>query len=111
MESLAGKRDGYDLLVDGASLFGMEYAHRVGRREPLRPMAADLSDWNKAPQCPPDRILIAPRTGRLRFFTGHDPAKFQSEFVAGFPGTHGDAAIARWRGPLEIKFPLNPTAA
>jgi hypothetical protein len=98
VESLAGKPDGYDILGDGASLFGMESAHRAGRREPLRPLAADLSDWNKAPQCPPDRVLVDPRTGRVRFFSGHDPAKFQSEVVASFRGTHGDWAFARWRG-------------
>jgi hypothetical protein len=49
--ALAGKPDGYDVLGDGLSLFGMDYAHRVGRREPLRPLAADLSDWSKAPAC------------------------------------------------------------
>src|SRR5689334_24891009 len=50
--ALAAKADGFDLRVDGVSLFGMEQAHRSGRREPLRPLAADLSDWNKAPACP-----------------------------------------------------------
>ena len=98
VESLAGTSGGYDLLVDGASIFGMDYAHRVGRREPLRPLAADLSDWQKAPECPPDRILIDPRAGRIRFFGGHDAAKFRSQIVARFRGTHGDAAIAQWRG-------------
>ncbi len=98
VEALAGRPVGYDILVDGESLFGMDYAHRAGRREPLRPMAADLSDWNQAPQCPPDRVLVDLRTGRARFFNGHDPAKFQSRVVAGFRGTHGDCAFARWRG-------------
>ncbi len=92
VESLAGKPDGYDILVDRTSVFGMEYAHRVGRREPLQPMAADLSDGSKAPACPPDRVLIDPRSGRIRFFTGHDPAAFRSEVVARFRGTHGDCA-------------------
>ncbi len=64
--------------ADGASIFGMDYAHRVGRREPLRAMPADLSD-GKTRACPPDRVLVDPRTSRLRFFTGHEPAQFQSE--------------------------------
>ena len=98
VESLAGKPDGYDILADGASLFGMECAHCMGRREPLRPLAADLSDWGKAPQCPPDRVLVDPRTGRVRFFPGDDPARFESKVVANFRGTHGDCAFARWRG-------------
>jgi hypothetical protein len=78
----AGKPDGFDIRVNGRSLFGMDYAHVVGRREPLRPLAADLSDWARAPRCPPDRVLIDPRTGRLRFFTGHDPSKFKSRVTA-----------------------------
>jgi hypothetical protein len=98
--ALAGKPDGYDVLVDGLSLFGMDYAHKVGRREPLRGVAADLSDWGKAPACPPDQVLIDPRSGRMRFFSGHDPASFQSRVVARFRGTHGDAAFARWRGDI-----------
>jgi hypothetical protein len=76
----------------------MEYAHRTGRREPLRPVAADLSQWKKAPDCPPDRVQIDPRSGRLRFFAGHDPSRFESRVVARFRGTHGDNAIAHWRG-------------
>lgn len=98
VEALAAKPDGFDLLADGASLFGLEYAGRVGRREPLRPLAADLSDWTKAPACPPDRVLVDPRTGRARFFTGDDPAGFQSRVIARFRGTHGDNAIPQWRG-------------
>ena len=98
VELLAGKGGGLGVLADGLSLFGMDYAHRAGRREPLRAMAADLSDWAKAPPCPPDRVLIDPRTGRIRFFAGDDPARFQSKVVARFRGTHGDSAITRWRG-------------
>jgi hypothetical protein len=40
----AGKRDGFDVRVDGRSIFDLDYAHAAGRREPLRPQAADLSD-------------------------------------------------------------------
>jgi hypothetical protein len=94
----AGKADGFDVRVDGVSVFGMEYAHRTGRREPLRPLAADLSDWKKAPDCPPDRVQIDPRSGRVRFFAGNDPSGFQSRVLARFRGTHGDNAIAHWRG-------------
>lgn len=100
VELLAGKGDGFDVLADGLGLFGMDYAHRAGRREPLRPVAADLSDWAKAPACPPDRVLIDPRTGRIRFFAGNDPARFQTKVVARFRGTHGDNAIAQWRGDV-----------
>ena len=98
VEPLAGKTDGYDLAADGESIFGMEYAHRVGRREPLRAMAADLSDWEKAPACPPDRLLVDPASGRVRFFAGHDPASFHSRVLARYRGTHGDNATPIWRG-------------
>ena len=96
--ALVGKADGFGVLADGVSVFGLDYAHLGGRREPLRPLAADLSDWPKAPACPPDRVLIDPRTGRLRFSAGHDPGGFQSRTVARFRGTHGDNAIPHWRG-------------
>jgi hypothetical protein len=98
----ARPRDGaggrFDIRVDGRSIFGMEYAHATGRREPLRPQAADLSDWSSAPLCPPDRVLTDPRTGRLRFFTGHDPATFKSQVTALRREMYGDSALGAWQG-------------
>jgi hypothetical protein len=94
----AGKPDGFDIRIDGRSLFGMDYAHATGRREPLRPEAADLSDWSRAPRCPPDRVLIDPRTGRLRFFTGHDPSRFKSQVTALRREMYGDSALGAWQG-------------
>ena len=98
VESLAGKPEGYDVLAGGLSNFGMDYAQQAGRREPLRAMAADLADWQQAPACPPDHVLVDPRNGRLRFFAGHDPASFRSRVLARHRGTHGDNAIPIWRG-------------
>jgi hypothetical protein len=94
----AGKPDGFDIRVNGRSLFGMDYAHAIGRREPLRPQAADLSDWARAPRCPPDRVLVDPRTGRLRFFTGHDPSTFKSQVTALRREMYGDSALGTWKG-------------
>jgi hypothetical protein len=85
-------------LVDGVGLFTMEYAHRIGRREPLRPLDADLSDWQKAPPCPPDRVLLDRKTGRLRFFAGHDPSTFKSEVTALRREMYGDSALGTWKG-------------
>jgi hypothetical protein len=96
----AGKPDGFDVRVDGRSIFDLDYAHAVGRREPLRPQPADLSDLARAAACPPDHVLIDPRTGRLRFFAGDDPAHFQSKVTARIRGTHGDNAQAFWRGDV-----------
>jgi hypothetical protein len=96
--NLAGRPDGFDIQVNGRSLFSMDYAHATGRREPLRPQAADLSDWSRAPRCPPDRVLIDPRTGRLRFFTGHDPSKFKSQVTALRREMYGDSALGAWQG-------------
>jgi RNA polymerase sigma factor (sigma-70 family) len=94
----AGKPDGFDIRVNGRSLFGMDYAHATGRREPLRPQVANLSDWDRASRCPPDRVLIDPRTGRLRFFTGHDPSKFKSRVTALRREMYGDSALGAWKG-------------
>jgi hypothetical protein len=80
------------------NVFGLDYASLTGRRKPLRPVLADLSDWKSAPDCPPDRVLVDPQTGGVRFFAGHDPARFQSRVVARYRGTHGDNAYAIWRG-------------
>jgi hypothetical protein len=95
---LAGTSNGFDLLVDGVSVFSLDYAHRTGRREPLRSVAMDLSDWKKAPACPPDRVLIDPAHGRLRFFPGHDPAAFRSEVTATIREMGGDSALGAWQG-------------
>jgi hypothetical protein len=81
-------------------LFGMDYAHRAGRREPLRPLAADLSDWAKAIPCPPDRVLVDHKTGRLRFFEGHDPDRFKSAVTALEREMYGDSALGAWKGNL-----------
>jgi hypothetical protein len=94
----AGKPDGFDIRVDGRSVFGMDYAHAAGRREPLRALAADLSDWGQAPPCPPDRILIDPRAGRVRFFAGHASATFTSEVTALRREMYGDSALGAWSG-------------
>jgi hypothetical protein len=88
----------FDIRVDGRSIFGMEYAHAAGRREPLRPQVADLADWSRAPLCPPDRVLIDSRTGRLRFFTGHDNSTFKSEVTALRREMYGDSALGAWQG-------------
>jgi hypothetical protein len=95
---LAGKPDGYDIQVGGVSIFSLEYAHQVGRREPLRPLPADLSDWSNAPACPPDRVLVDPATGRLRFFAGHDPAALKSQVTALRREMYGDSALGTWKG-------------
>jgi hypothetical protein len=95
---LAGKPDGYDIQVGGVSIFSLEYAHQVGRREPLRPLPADLSDWSKALACPPDRVLVDPATGRLRFFVGHDLAAFKSQVTALRREMYGDSALGTWKG-------------
>jgi hypothetical protein len=63
---------------------------------PRRPCHVAFSVRRFRP-CPPDRVLVDPRTGRIRFFAGHAPATFQSKVVARFRGTHGDAAITQWR--------------
>jgi hypothetical protein len=76
----------------------MEYAHVTGRREPLRAQSADLSDWGRAPRCPPDRVLIDPTTGRVRFFTGADPATFKSTVTAQLREMYGDSALGAWSG-------------
>jgi hypothetical protein len=95
---LAGKADGYDIRIDGLSIFGLEYAHRIGRRQPLRPLHADLSDWSRATACPPDRVLVDPAAGRLRFFAGHDPSAFKSEVTAQVREMGGDSALGTWNG-------------
>jgi hypothetical protein len=94
----AGRPDGFDVRVDGRSTFGLDYAHATGRREPLRAQLADLSDWSKAPRCPPDRVLIDPKAGRLRFFTGDDPASLESKVTAQLRETYGDSALGAWSG-------------
>jgi hypothetical protein len=94
--ALAGTANGFDIRVDGVSMFSLDYAHRLGRREPLRPLAADLADWKTA--CPPDRVLIDPSNGRLRFFPGHDPAALKSEVTAAIREMGGDSALGAWQG-------------
>jgi hypothetical protein len=64
------------------------------------PQPADLSDWTRATACLPDRVLIDPRTGRIRSFTGDDPAHCQSKATTRIRGAHGDNARAVWRGDV-----------
>jgi hypothetical protein len=94
----AGQTDGFDIRVDGRSIFGLGYAHATGRREPLRAQLADLSDWGRAPRCPPDRVLIDPKTGRVRFFSPDNPATFKSEVTAQLREMYGDSALGVWNG-------------
>jgi hypothetical protein len=94
----AGRPAGFDLRVDGRSIFGLDYAHATGRREPLRAQSADLSDWDRAPRCPPDRVLIDAKSGRVRFFTRDDPVTFQSKVTAQLREMYGDSALGAWSG-------------